>query len=302
MKLDPEIPRPVWDAALSQTPAALQQDWCYGEALKALGADVRRVGLVDGGVLIGLVQFTTRRIGGVVSLAVSTRGPVWLEPVSDEQARRAYKALKSGLLPAWPRVTLVTPDETDPVGTRRMKRVMTGYSTVLLDLDKPDDTLRSELDGKWRNRLNAAEKAGFQVRENSTKLPQYRWLLETEEGQRQTRGYQATPAALVPAFDDAKQDRDCLLILRADEGRAKTAAMMFLVHGCAATYHMGWASEAGRKSGAHNRLLWEALGRLRARGVRQLDLGGVNTVSGAGIARFKLGTGGRLVTLGGTYF
>ena len=78
--------------------------------------------------------------------------------------------------------------------------------------------------------------------------------------------------------------------------------MMFLVHGCAATYHMGWASEAGRKSGAHNRLLWEALGRLRARGVRQLDLGGVNTVSGAGIARFKLGTGGRLVTLGGTYF
>ena len=111
MKLDPEIPRPVWDAALAQTPAALQQDWCYGEALKTLGADVRRVGLVDDGVLIGLAQFTTRRIGGVVALAVSTRGPVWLEPVSDEQARRAYKALKSGLLSAWPRVTLVTPED-----------------------------------------------------------------------------------------------------------------------------------------------------------------------------------------------
>jgi len=41
---------------------------------------------------------------------------------------------------------------------------------------------------------------------------------------------------------------------------------------------------------------------LQARGVRQLDLGGVNTRALAGISRFKLGTGGRLVTLAGTYF
>ena len=302
MKLDPEISRPVWDAALAQAPAALQQDWCYGEAMRGLGADVRRVGLVERGTLIGLAQFTARRIGGVVSMAVCTRGPVWLEPVDEGLARKAHSALKSGLGLGWPRITLVTPDAVNPVGVRGMKRVMTGYSTVLLDLERTDEDLRAALDGKWRNRLNSAEKASFQVRENSTKIAQYRWILETEEGQRQARGYRATPASLVPAYVEAKQDRNSLLILRADEGKSKTAAMMFLIHGCAATYHMGWASETGRKSGAHNRLLWEALGHLRSRGVRQLDLGGVNTVSGAGIARFKLGTGGRVVTLGGTYF
>jgi lipid II:glycine glycyltransferase (peptidoglycan interpeptide bridge formation enzyme) len=40
---------------------------------------------------------------------------------------------------------------------------------------------------------------------------------------------------------------------------------------------------------------------LQQRGVRLLDLGGVNTQRSAGIARFKLGTGGRVLTLAGTY-
>jgi len=35
--------------------------------------------------------------------------------------------------------------------------------------------------------------------------------------------------------------------------------------------------------------------------VRTLDLGGVDTARGAGLARFKLGTGGAVVTLAGSY-
>lgn len=301
MKLDLNIPRPVWDAALMQCPAALQQDWAYGEALKSLGAGVIRAGILADNTLIGLVQLTTRRLGGVVQLALATRGPVWLEPADAVTRQAAYRALKSGLGLGWPRVTLVTPDEEAPPGVSRLSRVMTGYSTVMLDLDADLEVLRAGLDGKWRNRLNAAEKSDLKVQVNGTKLAQYRWLLETEEGQRTARGYRATPAALVPAFAEAKGDRSSLLILRADQGRSKVGAMLFLVHGRAATYQMGWADEAGRKSGAHNLLLWQAMEQLKARGIAQLDLGGVNTVSGAGIARFKIGTGGRVITLAGTF-
>jgi hypothetical protein len=35
--------------------------------------------------------------------------------------------------------------------------------------------------------------------------------------------------------------------------------------------------------------------------VRSLDLGGVDTARGAGLARFKIGSGGAVVTLAGTY-
>jgi hypothetical protein len=302
MRLDPDIDRITWDIALMSRPAALQQEWSYGAALQSLGTGVRRVGILDGNTLAGLAQFTTRRVGGVVNMALCTRGPVWLEDVDPAGKAAACRALKRGLGLGWPRITLITPDETDASGMRGMSRVMTGYSTVLIDLTQESETLRAGLDQKWRNRLNAAEKSGLKVHQNGNKPAQYRWLLDTEEGQRAARGYRAAPSRLVPAFAEARGDRSSVLILRTDEGRTKTAAMLFLVHGCAATYHMGWADAAGRRSGAHNLLLWTAMEMLKDRGVRQLDLGGVNTVSGAGIARFKIGTGGRVVTLSGTYF
>ena len=48
-------------------------------------------------------------------------------------------------------------------------------------------------------------------------------------------------------------------------------------------------------------LLWEGCRLLAERGIEQLDLGGVNTVANPGLARFKLGSGGRVVTWAGTY-
>jgi hypothetical protein len=40
---------------------------------------------------------------------------------------------------------------------------------------------------------------------------------------------------------------------------------------------------------------------LKAQGIRMLDLGGVDTARGAGIARFKIGSGGEVLVLAGTY-
>ena len=301
MRLDPDINRITWDIALMSRPAALQQDWSYGEAVTALGGEVRRVGILDGNTLVGLAQFTTRRIGGVVQMALCTRGPVWLEDVDPAGKAAAIRALRKGLGLGWPRLTLVSPDTESADGMAGRSRVMTGYSTVMLDLTQDLEALRAGLDRKWRNRLNAAEKSDLVVQQNGTKLAQYRWLLETEEGQRASRGYRSTPAALVPAFVEAKGDRNSLLVMRADEGRHKSAGMLFLIHGCAATYHIGWNDPDSHATGAHNLVLWRAIGELQKRGVAQLDLGGVNTVTGAGIARFKISTGGRVVTLCGTF-
>jgi lipid II:glycine glycyltransferase (peptidoglycan interpeptide bridge formation enzyme) len=48
-------------------------------------------------------------------------------------------------------------------------------------------------------------------------------------------------------------------------------------------------------------MLWRAIEALREKGVRVLDLGGVNTQRSAGIARFKMATGGQVRRLAGTY-
>ncbi|MEM7058470.1 MAG: GNAT family N-acetyltransferase, partial [Pseudomonadota bacterium] len=80
------------------------------------------------------------------------------------------------------------------------------------------------------------------------------------------------------------------------------AAMLFRLHGRRATYHIGWTGPEGKRLNAHNLLMWTAMTRLPKAGVERLDLGGLNTEDVPGIARFKLGSGARPVTLHGTWF
>ncbi len=78
--------------------------------------------------------------------------------------------------------------------------------------------------------------------------------------------------------------------------------MLVLLHGATATYHMGWANDMGRKSNAHNLLLWRLIEHQKAQGIEKFDLGGINTADLAGITRFKLGSGAVPRVLAGTYF
>ncbi|WP_310626508.1 hypothetical protein [Limnohabitans sp.] len=59
--------------------------------------------------------------------------------------------------------------------------------------------------------------------------------------------------------------------------------------------------DVGRDLHAPNLILWQGIEALRERGVRKLDLGGVNTTRSAGIARFKMSTGGQVLTCAGTF-
>jgi lipid II:glycine glycyltransferase (peptidoglycan interpeptide bridge formation enzyme) len=52
---------------------------------------------------------------------------------------------------------------------------------------------------------------------------------------------------------------------------------------------------------ANNLLLWHAIKELKSRGVRWFDLGGVDSSSMPEVSRFKLGVGGELFTLAGTF-
>ena len=140
------------------------------------------------------------------------------------------------------------------------------------------------------------------IKRVGTQLNQFQWLLEAEIAQRQDRGLDGLPPAFVQRYTLTRTPTaNTILTLRADAGRERVAAMMFLIHGASATYHIGWTSEAGRDAYAHNLILWKAIEELKARGIQQLDLGGVNTIRSAGVARFKLRTGGKLVTLAGSY-
>jgi len=305
-----DTPREAWDAAHASAAASYQQDWAYGVALKAISANVdvlhAAVRRADGS-LVSLAQIATRPFAMVGRFALCTHGPVWIGDSSTDEKREACRLLKSTLPQRWPRLLVLTPDEPANDGLKGMSRVMTGDATVLIDLTRDEDVLRGAMDQGWRNRLSKAERSELVVQKAGVKPAQYRWLLDAEAKQRVKRGYRAMPFEMTERWQDAKADgaqgdkAAGLAVYRADLKRDAAAGMLFLIHGRRATYHVGWTSDEGRANAAHNLILWTAIRDLKARGVAVLDLGGVNTQSGAGIARFKLETGGQVLQRAGAF-
>jgi lipid II:glycine glycyltransferase (peptidoglycan interpeptide bridge formation enzyme) len=127
------------------------------------------------------------------------------------------------------------------------------------------------------------------------------WLVDRAEAFRRRAGFVGLPGDLVRAIARAQPDRQDVLVLTAEARRERLAGVLFFVHGRTATYTLAWTGPEGRRLRAHNLLLWRAVLALRERGVDWLDLGGVNAAAAPGVARFKLGLGGRLHTLAGTF-
>ena len=303
-----ELPRKAWIEFHSQHGGSMQQSWAYGEAMLAMGVQVHRAAVRDGGKLVGIAQFVARRLAAYIGLASCSRGPVWHPVLTGPQRAQLQLQFKKEMPTRWWRATLISPaveaDALLPGEMQGLQRVMTGYSTVMLDLRQDLGVLRQAQDGKWRNRLVKAEASEMLVRVG----PDRRLcseLLERERWQRAKRNFYGLPTAFVDAYLDAHDAQSpgfWVASAHAQEDAPAMASMLFLRHGRLASYYIGWADEAGRKLNAHNRLLWQAMVALQQQGVTDLDLGGINTHDLPGISRFKLGTGGRVLTLAGTYF
>ena len=293
-----------WDVAHAHAAAPLQQDWAYGSSMQMLGVPVLRARVEADGIPVALAQFIVRRWGTLVSVGLCSRGPIWLQATTAQDKAKVYAALRRSVPLTGLRWLLITPEEVrgNSLGLSKWRRVMTGYATVMLDISQSQELLRAALDAKWRNRLVVAESSALTVHRVGSNPGQYRWLLDHEETQREQRGFAGLPRPFYDIYiQSRKQPAQTLLTLRADLGRDRVAGMMFLLHGESATYQVGWSNEQGRQLNAHNLLLWRSIHELQQRGVRCLDLGGVNTARSAGIARFKIGTGGEVRILAGTY-
>lgn len=295
-----QILRRDWQRLAGQS-AAFQQDWAYGEACAALGSKVLRAEIRDGADTVGILQIVQRSFFGALHVAVGTRGPHWITEIPAERISDAARALAASLpLPRFRGLFLTPEGDDDRALTRSgFRRVMTPYATAEIDLTRSAGDLRSAFHHKWRNRLVAAETSDLRVQRIDGRPDRYQWLLEAEQAQQRRIGYRALPPALVSAWQAAGGS---VRVYAAERRGRIVAAMLFLLHGDRATYHIGWNDPEGRQHSAHNLLLWAAMMRLPDAGTAVLDLGGINTHDSPGVARFKLGAGSRIKTLCGTWF
>ncbi|MGV6846819.1 MAG: GNAT family N-acetyltransferase [Marinibacterium sp.] len=250
---------------------------------------------------IGMAQILVRRWPVFGDFALLARGPVWTGSIRHDAAAEATAALVAALRRRFTGV-IATADRLvgrDPLASAGLLPLLTPGSRANLDLGPPAARL-SAMHGKWRNRLRRAQAGPLKVRAEPLPTTADHWLLQAETAQSRHRGYRRLPPEFTVAWIAANGPASARLFVARLNGQ-RVAAMLFLLHGGAASYHIGWSGADGRAHHAHNLLLWEAGNQLSAHGCRCLDLGTIDTETAPGLARFKLGAGAAPMPLGATW-
>lgn len=297
-----------WDRVFGALPrSTLEQSWAYGAAAEAAQGHRARRAIIrgDGGAL-GVVQVLECSLLGLIQVCEILRGPLWLASVSEVDKAAGYAAigaayrLRDRRLLLWMPELVDAPESHRAMRTLGTRRVITGYSSIWLGLRPPLEKLRAGLDGKWRNVLRGAEQSKLKVQVNRGGRA-LDWLLERHDAFRRTRGFRAPSPALIRGFIEGTPRKSDITIVSAALGSELVAGALFLSHGTTATYYVGWSGPQGRELDAQTLLLWRGIEALRENGIAALDLGGIDTRRAAGVARFKLGLGGEVFTLSGTW-
>ncbi len=252
-------------------------------AAEALGA--RRVIVRDGDGWLAQALLVPR-----AGLTATLRGPLWhpkAGPADRVTGLRALRRMGLRLVEAEDAASALV------LQAAGFRRVATPAHVAELDLTPAPAVRRARLSRSWRNSLIQAERSGLTLSHRRLSGPDDP-LLAAEAAQRRTRGYRALPTDFAAAFPAAE-------VVEARQGGTPIAAMLFLCHGRAATYHIGHTTPAGRATNAHRLILWHMAQHLAGEGFTRLDLGAIDTVTSPDLARFKLGTGAVARPLGGSF-
>ncbi len=280
------------------------QCYAYALALCPINQHSARWGLIKiNGAEAGLVQIMEVALFNKAFHAVMLdRGPLWFTGFGARDDWQAFfHTFNREFKPRLGRKRRILPETTLEILPFARKQPYPAYQTIWIDLRQSSEELRAALRKNWRSALKKAEGFALQL-ESDAPLKHLPWLLKRYEQDKQSRKYHGAATKTLIALAQHFAPLDDMLLLRARKDGRDIAAVLIFIHGKAATYQIGWTSpDLGRKCNAHHFLLWQAMDMLKARGVEDLDLGGVNDLSAKGVKSFKEGLGGELVELCGQY-
>jgi hypothetical protein len=298
--------REDWERVFAAAPRSnLLQGWAYGQAkAKIEHVTVRRAFVRQNGEIIGLMQVLDRGLGPLRVTRLN-RGPLWLSTVDPATVATALRALRADarwwrgrLLLAAPELPSDMAAAVEALGYR--KRGIEPWRSAWIDLSRGEETLRRALHGKWRNMLNAGERAGIEIEASAGDVAFF-WLLKRYAELMIDRQFTGIPVPLLGQLRNEVLRPEDLTVYRAKGDEGWLAGALIARHGTSATYLVGWSGNEGRRRHAANVLLFHVMRSLAQSGCRWFDLGGIDAVHTSGIARFKRGLGGDEYVLAGEY-
>lgn len=229
------------------------------------------------------------RTFGPLQLSATMSGPVW--QTTDRTAQVDFLRASN--------LHLINADGATAAGTLRRAgfiRVMTPAHVAVLDLMQD---LAAAMAPKWRNAWRQSQTKAVKIKASRFDPTRDAWLLALEDAQQLAARYQGYPRAFHEALAAANPN-DVHIYSAVQDGQP-IAAMLFVTHAPTVTYQVGWTSPEGRGRKSHHHLLIRAAQDFAAQGYLTMDLGQIDTQRAPGLARFKWGSGARIIATGGTW-
>lgn len=265
----------------------LQQSPIWLAATRLLGSDAEMVELGNCRALI-----LRRRLRFVGDIALLSRANLQM---SQAEAARLRDRVKAKHLV----VNAETARDARALSAAGFHRIFAPRVIANLPLDPSTDVMAARLNQKWRNRLRHGQSQDLVIRRRPMSPDKKFWLFKAEAVQSLRKWYQPLAPEMVAAMAACKPG--AAQVFTAYHMGRRVAAMLFLRHGSAATYQIGWSNADGRKMSAGPALMWRAMVELQAMGTERIDLGAADKSLAPGLAHFKCGTGAQLRELGGTW-
>ena len=307
------LDRAQWEAAVRRFgDYSYRQTWSYGVTLASRrGAVSEHVAVERGGEIIGLADVRIKRlpmIGG--GLAYISGGPLvgddveCLEPCVDALVRE-YVDRRGFTLRILPPVVLDERNRRSPSCSSARACAATDrgehYRTVLLDVDRPLDEIRSSFHRHWRRHLNGAERNELEVT-FGTDAGRFERVAEMSEALRARKGFALDlDARFFAEVQAGLKEQDRLVVGLVLQDGAPVAGNITAIHGDAAVYLVGASTDAALETKASYLMHWRTIALLQERCVPWYDLGGIDPVANPGVTSFKLRTNGVDVTAAGPY-
>ncbi len=284
----------------------LIQTWEFGEAKARTGPwKVARAILVDGPQVLAACQSMIRPLpflgGGLVWV---NRGPLWRR--QDKGDLTVLIKMLGELRRYWVEerrmyLRLAPPVYQEEAGADlfasygyKVVTTASGWASARIDLTRPTEELRRNLQQKWRNCLNKAERLNLTC-ESGTGDQVFRQVLEEyEEMLRQKKVKGSAPPSFLSQLQTYLDEGRKLWGFLGWQGDQRLGGLLLARYGQTCEYLVGAFNQKGKAVNAGHFLLWQGICMMKELDYRWFDLGGMHPLlTPPGIYHFKSGFRGQ---------